>query len=755
MAAGLPGLHQPPAMAKAMGGERERRGTIANISAGLPNTLANIAAKVTAGKMSLIDGKMSLIDGRPGRGNIGLTLGLQSFAEDDDETPLERASHQDERRTGRAKTIYEFQQFLNDNRDGTDPLLKVWFKHFDRQLDGRINKAEFCHGMKALSYQWGGVDGMWQEIDQDDSNELFFDEIDAGQARLWSAFRRWCGSLFSSAKDMIKQLKQAYATIHGPQRGRNEAALEREFVEGLPQLGWELGSESMLFTVIDMSVSGFISARDVKWLEAEVRFHQQKDLAKKRMKKISDQRAWGKQSGRIALFKFKTFLRSKYGPLFRAWRRVLDLDGTMLLQRAELFKACRQLGWQGNVRSLWKALDTDNSGYCSFEELDPHGAQLLAQFYEWAVENWGHEPAQGMFEALDVYRRKKLDYSSFATACDSYGFSKKPQTVASCFDSEDRRYVTRDDFTCLDFWRPPAWLVATTNPKAAQDFKSHLLNKYGRYVMAWRRCLDKDSTNSCNWTEFTDAARHVKFTGDVAGAWRYFDSDFSGFITLQEIDPAAFDVLMQFKKWADEEFGGIRPAFAMMDQDKSKQVSFREFRSSCRSFGFVGDVQRVYEYLSLHVKGDMLQFEEVAFLDLWDVRDDHIGGKSMEELCAEEEEEHSGGGRLLFDTRPDIPGPGAYIFRSGFGAGPSLPMAKHGGGFSFGVRNCLPSWHPPKVGPGKYDISSPEIGTPALRKPAWGFDRTPREVVPRQSRRASTPRSTPRGSFVQHAGYIP
>ena len=35
--------------------------------------------------------------------------------------------------------------------------------------------------------------------------------------------------------------------------------------------------------------------------------------------------------------------------------------------------------------------------------------------------------------------------------------------------------------------------------------------------------------------------------GDVAGAWRAFDSDLSGYLTLNEIDTEASDTLCEFK----------------------------------------------------------------------------------------------------------------------------------------------------------------------------------------------------------------
>merc|ERR1719454_1872909 len=104
-----------------------------------------------------------------------------------------------------------------------------------------------------------------------------------------------------------------------------------------------------------------------------------------------------------------------------------------------------------------------------------------------------------MFQSLDATRRRKLDYQTFATACAAFGYHTKPQTVASAFDSHERRHVEEEDFYCIDIWKPPAWLVAKASSKAAHDFRSQCINKYGRFVKAWRLALDKDSTNNCNW----------------------------------------------------------------------------------------------------------------------------------------------------------------------------------------------------------------------------------------------------------------
>ena len=74
------------------------------------------------------------------------------------------------------------------------------------------------------------------------------------------------------------------------------------------------------------------------------------------------------QEAQLALKSFKVFMKKQFGNSFRAWRSALDLDGSMNLQRAELFKAVKAMNWKGNIRALWKALDHDSSGITTIEE---------------------------------------------------------------------------------------------------------------------------------------------------------------------------------------------------------------------------------------------------------------------------------------------------------------------------------------------------------------------------------------------------
>lgn len=320
-------------------------------------------------------------------------------------------------------------------------------------------------------------------------------------------------------------------------------------------------------------------------------------------------------------------------------------------------------------------------------------------------------------------RRKKLSYAQFISECEARGFTKKTKSIPPMLDWQNKRYLLEEDLAFLDVWRPPAWLTSSPNPQAADGLRRQMLQKCNHYLRAWR-VLDKDNSNSCNWHEFKEAVKQLKFNGDVPGAWLALDEDLSGFITLREIDADAHDALVEFKCWADEEFGSVRAAFKVMDGDQSNELNYKEFHGACRSFGYSGDMRALFT--ALDQQGERkLQMKDVAFLDDWelqlDLKELRDGSAITESLKGEETRKAFATSLLEYSTK--VPGPGAYDVLSGFGAAPGMPTARHSGAFSF---TCRRSRRLQKV------HASPATYTPqtvSRRKPAWGFGSTPREVT--------------------------
>jgi len=628
-------------------------------------------------------------------------------------------------------------------------LLKAWFKHFDHNVNGRVSFSEFKSGMQKCEFPGGNAEGLWTELDPEESGEITLNEICDEQAQLWNSFKRWCGANFDGARGMISKLKEASAPYVQPNitharfsiTAMEEMLQPSEWKMGLRQCGWDGGSEDLLFHAIDIEVEGILAARELRWLESEVHRHRVKENARLVATRESMRKSAARQWAQMMLKNFKAFLARGFGPTYHAWRRVLDPDGSMTLPRATLFKICRNLNWKGDVRALWRALDFDNSGSTTLEELDPHCAQLLAQFKDWAERTFGPKPAVAMWKELSKRRLRKLTYLQFAQECQVRGFERKLKTLAAWLDWHGKKYIEEDDLRFLDGWRTPPWLVAQPNPEAAEQFRRHLKHKYGHYLRAWRTVMDRDGSNCCNWHEFVDAAKQMKFHGDVAGAWLAMDDDLSGFVSIKEIDEPTHNALAEFKTWATEEFGGVGVAFKVLDKDHSSELTYKEFRFAVRSYGFTGDLQKLFETLDQDRTG-CLQGKELAFLDRWNVQGQELDGRVVEGEEAEQDVDTLADQAADRSSLPDYitlgPGPGAYDVQSTFAPVSSSPGARHGGAFSFTGRRKLGWLRVAKsVGPAYYDLTPVVAATQEKRKPSWSFGSQNRSVMTPREETAS------------------
>lgn len=334
--------------------------------------------------------------------------------------------------------------------------LRAWFRYFDKDQNYRIDVKEFDKGLKELKFGGGKEEclKLWQDLDDDNSGEISFEEFAPQEAELWNKFRHFAGSIFNGSKDMIFQLKGYYAEINLLDPPNDEVLYEREFCDSLIGFGWQQGEELLLWDAFCSDGQGLavpcIYFKNLRWVDREVKIFKMKQAAKKKAEKMTGVKQRIIQEAQLALKSFKAFMKKQFGNSFRAWRQALDLDGSMNLQRAELFKAVKALNWKGNCRALWKALDHDFSGITTIEEFDPDTAQVIAHFREWAVsmvEN-SRKPSD-IFELVDRHNRKKLSHAQFQQELEHHGYTKKTKQLIHMLDWQDKKYICDRD---LAFW---------------------------------------------------------------------------------------------------------------------------------------------------------------------------------------------------------------------------------------------------------------------------------------------------------------
>lgn len=374
----------------------------------------------------------------------------------------------------------------------------------------------------------------------------------------------------------------------------------------------------------------------------------------------------------------------------RGWRCAIDRDETMSCSRPELFKACAEISWRGDVRALWKALDADDSGITTLEELDMEGATALAHFKAFLDNKFGSACAG--FKAFDHLDLKKLREREFVEACKIHGFAKSGlRQLFSYLDWQNEKAIFEVDFNFLDIWRPPAYLIAVPNEAAANEFRRLFLKREGTYLLGYRRLLDTDGSNRVSWREFYNACNVLGFSGDAPGAWRSMDDDCMGAISLRKIDQESNEAIMVFKRWTDDVFGGIKSAFSVLSTDGRDKLSYREFRAACRAYRFPGDAIALFESLDMDMSNS-LSIAELAFLDNWETEGIHYNYKPPSTPSTVHSfymgNQSSGVKRAAFassvtEYRTAGPGPGAYDMPQTWGARQQFPCTKHNGSFSF------------------------------------------------------------------------
>ena len=314
--------------------------------------------------------------------------------------------------------------------------------------------------------------------------------------------------------------------------------------------------------------------------------------------------------------RFKEYLIKKHGNLVRAWRVALSND-LMAIPKTPFLKACALLGFSHEARDLWRVLDKDDSGFASLEELDPPSAETLARFKAFLESKFG-SVSHG-FASLEPDVGKKVSYKQFDKSLREWGWAGHTKHLFQHLDKQNSKTIEESELKFLERWHPQPYFLAEANYAAREELRELIGQKYGgHFLKAWKHLLDKDGSNRCNWNEFQAACQKIRYHGDTPGAWRAFDEDLSGYITLNEIDTEANATLCDFKNWAWSEFGTVRAAFGVFDHDASNSLTFQEFRGNCRIYGYSGNARQLFAALDVNQEGT-LSMNETCFLDDWEM----------------------------------------------------------------------------------------------------------------------------------------
>uniref|UniRef100_A0A7S2CIW2 Calmodulin n=1 Tax=Alexandrium andersonii TaxID=327968 RepID=A0A7S2CIW2_9DINO len=141
---------------------------------------------------------------------------------------------------------------------------------------------------------------------------------------------------------------------------------------------------------------------------------------------------------------FKELLIGKFGSLFAAWYRYLDVNRNGTVAQRDFCTACRGIGIE-KVQQVWNELDKKRAGLVSFEQFDAETAAAFGEFEKLLMEQYGgtKDGWRKVFDPDVIYR---CDLKRFIRGCRKLGYSGNAERLFTLVSPDVyRKYLTYSD----------------------------------------------------------------------------------------------------------------------------------------------------------------------------------------------------------------------------------------------------------------------------------------------------------------------
>lgn len=560
---------------------------------------------------------------------------------------------------------------------GHGSLLRGWRLEMDPDGTYECKYQWFCDAAKRM----GLAVNIQRLFAEESLDSLTLEELAPHEGELVDKFRRWMVARFGDPIEMFSAFEPAadeYLTKEGFLAGCGKYG----FVANVTDL-------SDIFSMLDRYCQGQVPVAQVMFLEGSGRmaglFGSAKERAKvkhisdtnlitfhREMKqkalsprnrnalrlwhvaeierlpilfaeKVRDHQRYTQRKKDEARRIFFQHLNSAHGNHVRAWRKTLDPGNKFMVSRAALSRYCRSVDLKINFAYLWKVLsESGNGNHLTLEQTGYQTSACLAAFRRWVVSKFGTcaslwavpetmatisqcAPGGGL---CNWDSNRCMPVKVFTKLMHSFGYTcsrAEDQMIRTCLPLNSG-IIFLSDLEWLDLWQAPSYLYAEPNREAWEKFRGMLLQMYKTPLNAWRKALDIDDSNEVSFFEFQKACEKVKFSDDVAGAWRYADEDSSGMISLQEFDDGTSDMLTSFKTWVDQNFGSVEQMFEVLDTEGECALTLSQLKRACKRFNWTGNLRGLFEMIQANTSKDKaqqaaqganLRHQELEFLDNW------------------------------------------------------------------------------------------------------------------------------------------
>ncbi|CAK0864387.1 unnamed protein product [Prorocentrum cordatum] len=535
-----------------------------------------------------------------------LTVGLQNMLRATSESLSDtRAAVQE----GQA----ELRRLLNFHGGGS--FMRGWRLELDPDGVLQIDFQTFCRAAGRIRFS-GDTQALFS-VDAD-SRYLTMEEVYPAKGQLMGRFRQWIQQTFGSPVALFHAASHGAATV-----------TREQFCEFLQEKEWGTDAKELadICDCIDFVDSGDVRMDDVLFLELDPRMRDEymfrvrmDSMQEWRMQAAQDfvemSRTQGAELGqggakrathRLAPRPWQehTFEKLPHVACQERYRKARVLRRRQTAAKRS-FQKHLQATFGHEVRALRRSLGGPGSPYFVCRDILRH--QLSKSILQ--------VDARALWQALDEERENsaergkwtgtstaRMNFSSFRRVLAALGYpavSDKEHRglLMTSLDLMGCGFVERGDLLWLDGWDAPEWISAEPDEEAWSQLRSLLEQSCGHLLCAWTQLLDQDSSNKISWDEFEQACSRIKFSGNVAGAWRVLDEDLSGYITMNEFDQPSADLLSSFKSWTERYFGSVSLWFEALDAHNQGWVALADMRRAFRRHSWDGDVRLLFDCLA-------------------------------------------------------------------------------------------------------------------------------------------------------------
>jgi len=205
----------------------------------------------------------------------------------------------------------------------------------------------------------------------------------------------------------------------------------------------------VLLQSMDYHGCGFLELKDFQWLDL---WEPPEFLCS-----APDHLAWAQLKGLIM---------KRYKHPLKAWRNLLDVDGSNSVSWVEFVDACDRMNFHGNIGGAWRALDESLNTSISLLNYSPETARLLERFKDWADTSFGS--VKKAFIALDEHHLGHITLPELRRSCQKMKYPEDPKELFECLDVDNhmhsgKKCLNLHDFEFLDDF------VLDRHPAAGQE----------------------------------------------------------------------------------------------------------------------------------------------------------------------------------------------------------------------------------------------------------------------------------------------